>query len=58
MLITCKNGADLVEELRKSNIDACIIGNITKKDRVLIENNNEKKVIPQERDELFNLNIF
>jgi hydrogenase expression/formation protein HypE len=55
MLITCKRGIELVKILKDNGIDACIVGNIIEKDKVLVENNQEEKVVPQEKDELFKL---
>ncbi|QGU94227.1 AIR synthase [Clostridium bovifaecis] len=55
MLITCKNGIELVKRLKGNGIDATVIGNITKQNKVLIENNEEKLVYPPESDELFKL---
>ena len=53
MIITTKNGAALVEELKKQGINASIIGNITKEKGILVAYGKEEEVLPPERDELF-----
>ncbi|MCY6369714.1 AIR synthase family protein [Clostridium ganghwense] len=55
MLITCSNGKKLVEKLKENGIEASIVGNITNKDRVIVEENEESIVSPPERDELFKI---
>jgi hydrogenase expression/formation protein HypE len=53
MIITCSNGAELVEHFRAANIPAAVIGKIIEKDRILIENNIKKELDPPGPDELF-----
>jgi hydrogenase expression/formation protein HypE len=55
MLITIKNGENLVKKLEQEGIEAAIIGNITKEKGILIKENEELEVAPPERDELFNI---
>lgn len=55
MLITTKNGAELVKKLKSIGINASLIGNITMNKGILSENNVEKEVLPPERDELFTI---
>jgi len=54
MLITCKNGKDLVDKLREQEIDAAVIGKIVKTGCFLIDSKNSKKTISQpESDDLY-----
>lgn len=53
MLITTKNGNELIEILEKEGIKATIIGKIIKGKGILVDKNIEKEVDPPERDELF-----
>lgn len=53
MLITTKNGNELIEILEKEGIKATIIGKIIKGKGILVDKNIEKEVEPPERDELF-----
>lgn len=55
MLITCSNGKKLIEILKENGIDATIVGNITNKDRVIVEENKEYVAVASERDELFRI---
>lgn len=55
MLITCKNGDELVKRLKSQGIDACIVGTIIEGNKILIENNEEMEIFPPEKDELFKL---
>jgi hydrogenase expression/formation protein HypE len=55
MLITSRNGEELVKKLALKGIEAAIIGNITKDKGVLVDNNLEYEVMPPERDELFTI---
>lgn len=55
MLITTKNGEELVKLLQQKGINASVIGNITKSKGVLIKRNIEYEVEPPERDELFTI---
>ncbi|MFL0246490.1 AIR synthase family protein [Candidatus Clostridium stratigraminis] len=56
MLITTKNGPELINKLSKKGIKAAIIGNITKDKGILVDNKGfEIEVQPPERDELFSL---
>jgi hydrogenase expression/formation protein HypE len=55
MLITTKNGEELIKKLNDKGIDSSIIGTICEKDGILVEDNKEVKVIPPKRDELFNI---
>ncbi|HOK42332.1 MAG TPA: AIR synthase family protein [Thermoclostridium caenicola] len=54
MLITCKDGNGLVEELQEAGIRSCIIGNITRdKQCMLADGGNMVKIDPPESDELY-----
>ncbi|ERI94236.1 putative thiamine-phosphate kinase [Clostridiales bacterium oral taxon 876 str. F0540] len=55
MLITTKNGEELVKLLKRKGINAALIGNITKSKGILVKNNTECEVEPPERDELFTI---
>lgn len=55
MLITTDNGKGLVKELESSGISSEIIGKITKKGGILIEDGKKIQVEPPKRDELFNI---
>lgn len=55
MLITTKNGSELIEKLKLKGINASLIGNITKDRGILIDGKEEHKVLPPERDELFKI---
>lgn len=54
MLITCKNGDNLVDILQKNDIEACIIGKITElKDKKLITEEGVEDIKQPDVDELF-----
>ncbi|EHI97369.1 AIR synthase related protein domain protein [Clostridium sp. DL-VIII] len=55
MLITTKSGEKLVERLNKQGISASIIGKICEREGILVDNEEEIKVEPPKRDELFNV---
>lgn len=55
MLITCSDGQKLVDLLNKNNIEAVIIGNITKENTIIIKNGKEEDVAPPDSDELFKI---
>jgi len=55
MLITTKNGEELIKKFKESGIDASIIGKVCEKGGVLIDKGNEINVEPPKRDELFNI---
>lgn len=55
MLITTDNGKGLAKELESSGISSAIIGKITKKGGILIEDGKKIQVEPPKRDELFNI---
>lgn len=57
LLITCKNGNEVVEKLTRNKIKATIIGKITKSEKLIIINNEEVIVPPPENDELFNIKL-
>lgn len=57
MIITCTDGYALVDELKNNGIEAAVIGEVTERAKILVENNNEYNVLPPERDELFNINV-
>ncbi|MDR3596586.1 AIR synthase family protein [Clostridium sp.] len=56
MLITTKNGEELVKTLNEKGISASIIGKMSAKGGVLVDNGKELNVEPPKRDELFNIN--
>jgi hydrogenase expression/formation protein HypE len=53
MLITTKNGKELIEKLKENGIKASIIGNITKENGIIENCGVNEEVSPPERDELF-----
>ena len=56
MLISAENGEALVKELSENGIKATIIGKVTEKNGVMInEKGEELQVAPPERDELFSI---
>jgi len=55
MLITTKNGEELIKKLNNKGINSSIIGTICERDGILVEDNKEIKVTPPKRDELFNI---
>lgn len=55
MLITTKNGSELINLLNESGIEASIIGKICESGALLIDNDSEIEVEPPKRDELFNI---
>lgn len=55
MLITTKNGEELIKKLNRKGIDASIIGIICEKDGILVDDGKEINVEPPKRDELFNI---
>jgi hydrogenase expression/formation protein HypE len=55
MLITTKNGGELIGKLRQKGIDASLIGIICERDGILVDKGNEIKVEAPKRDELFNI---
>lgn len=55
MLITTKNGEQLIKEFREKGIEASIIGTVYEKGGILVEDNKEINVEPPKRDELFNI---
>ncbi|MCE5222020.1 MAG: AIR synthase family protein [Clostridium sp.] len=55
MLITTKNGQELIKQLREKEIDASIIGKISERGGILVDKGNEINVEPPKRDELFNI---
>lgn len=55
MIITCKNGEELIKQLNYKGIDASIIGKVCNEGSVLVDNNIEINVEPPKRDELFNI---
>lgn len=57
LLITCKDGKDIVEKLKENGIKASMIGKITEGSKIITINNEEIIVPPPENDELFNINI-
>ena len=55
MLITTKNGEELIKKLKDKGIDASIIGKICEQGGILVDKGNEINVEPPKRDELFNI---
>ena len=55
MLITTKNGEELIKQFNEKGIEASIIGEICEEGGVLIDSGNEINVEPPKRDELFNI---
>lgn len=55
MLITINPDKEekLIEELKKSGITSCVIGEITDKGKYLIENNSKYEIEPPQSDELY-----
>lgn len=55
MLITTKNGEELIKKLNEKEIEASIIGTVCEKDGILVCDGKEINVEPPKRDELFNI---
>jgi hydrogenase expression/formation protein HypE len=55
MLITTKNGEQLIKRLKERGIEASIIGTVNENSGILVDDNKEIKVEPPKRDELFNI---
>lgn len=55
MLITCKDGEGLIERLKENGIKATIVGEVTKENGMLVDNEKEIVVEAPERDELFKI---
>lgn len=55
MLITCSDGEKLAEILMENNIEAAVIGKITEKNGILVDNGIEQHVVPPSSDELFKI---
>ncbi|GFP77524.1 AIR synthase family protein [Clostridium fungisolvens] len=56
MIITTKNGEELVKLLMKNGINSTIIGNITNDEGILVKELEGEVIVPQpERDELFSI---
>lgn len=55
MLIICSNPDEVLKELVEENIKGTVIGKITDKNGIIISKGEEKKVLPPEADELFNI---
>lgn len=55
MLITTKNGEELIKVLNENGIEASIIGQICENGNILVDNNIEVEVEKPKRDELFNI---
>ena len=58
MVISCKDGNELVCELKKQGIDAAVVGKIIKNDKILNIGGKELKLDPPAADELFKANII
>ncbi|AWK50614.1 AIR synthase [Clostridium beijerinckii] len=57
MLITTKNGGELIKKLKAKGIEASIIGEICEQGGILVDKGNEINVEPPKRDELFNIHL-
>jgi len=55
MLITTENGEELIRKLMEKGVEASIIGTVCEQGGILIDKDNEIKVEPPKRDELFNI---
>ncbi|MGJ7045870.1 AIR synthase family protein [Thermoanaerobacterium thermosulfurigenes] len=55
MIITSSNGKKIVDELKKQNIDATIVGKITKSGKYLIDGNKKIEINPPTSDEIYNI---
>ncbi|MBW6410529.1 AIR synthase family protein [Clostridium weizhouense] len=55
MLITTKNGKELVEILKENGIKATVIGKICNNGNILVDNNKEIVIEVPKRDEIYNL---
>ncbi|WP_461613237.1 AIR synthase family protein [Clostridium sp. Marseille-QA1073] len=55
MIITTENGEELVKKMAENDIEATIIGCITKEKGILVDKQIEIEVAPPERDELFKI---
>lgn len=52
MVITCKEGDKLVEKLKENGVQAAVVGEIIKSDKILVIEGKEELVPPPEEDEL------
>ena len=57
MIITAFDGHKLVEELKNSNIEASVIGEIIEGGKYIVENGVEKELLPPESDELYRVSF-
>lgn len=55
MLITCSNGEKLVNELKKNDIQATLIGKVTKNKAIMVIHGEDNEVTPPKSDELFKI---
>ena len=55
MLITTKDSAKMLDELKQAGINAAVIGKITDGDITVTEGDNRKMLAPPAADELFSI---
>ena len=55
MIITAFDGEKLVAQLKESGVNAAIIGKITDGGRYVIAGGERKELVPQEKDEIYNV---
>ncbi|SKA90019.1 Hydrogenase maturation factor [Caloramator quimbayensis] len=57
MIITCKNGEELIKRLNEHKIEACIAGKITDEEKIILSKGEEKELSPPDSDEIYRVNI-
>lgn len=57
MIITTKNGNELVDKLTKNGISAAVIGRITEKERILVSGNDKKLLEEPRSDALYEVKL-
>jgi hydrogenase expression/formation protein HypE len=53
MLIACRDGDKMIEALREEGVPASVIGRVEGKERILVQDGNEKPIGPPQSDELY-----
>ena len=55
MIITAFDGEKLVAQLKERGVNAAVIGKITDGGRYVIAGGERKELVPQEKDEIYNV---
>jgi len=58
MIITSSDGSKLVNELKKQNIEATIIGKITEHGKFLIDEDKKIEILPPDSDEIYKISNY